>query len=782
MSFANLRQSRRTAAVLVPAIAAWTYLFLVAETATVGRLDEIPLGRAAYSVARTISSKFTDLKSRAKGESEPRNRIVIVAIDEDAIETYGRWPWSRDLMGYLVTRIQNAGAKVVALDAVFPEPDDRIPQGLKELLRKQGLTRLLSSCRDCDLDATFEQAIALNPSKIVLGWGSEFVCQPRFDSSETCEDEAAPVAESFGKFALRNIQVREGWDRRKSPFPTALGPVVNLERFNRRARHSGYFFYEPEPDGIVRKAFLISTLNGKHYPSLALATLQAGMQDELELKIDERGLARGLRLARSGRDIGVSPLGAIAINFRGHAERFPYVSAAALMEQQEPEGGARPDRGLASARVDEVFRDAYVLIGATAVGMRDIRQTPFDMNFPGVEVHATILDNLLSGDWLMPSAGGLGFWIIVLLMTAGMLSYGNLIRRLEALPAILLAVSSFALLIAGDYQLFTRLNQDWNTGFLYLNFVTCTGLVIVAKYMAEEQTKKFVQGAFSKYVSPAVVAEIVRNPEKFQSGGEKRELSILFCDVRGFTSIAERLEAPALASLLKDYLSLMTDVLIEHGATVDKYIGDAIMAFWNAPLEQPDHASRALHAALDMLRTLEGHRWALKRDHGISIEIGIGVNTGIASVGNMGSRTNFSYTAIGDQVNLASRLEGLTKHYGVGAVASRDSLSALGARGKPGVLPEFRVLDRVKVKGKAKAVEIVQLLPATLPAEALERFELGRQRYLGRDWTGAIDAFSRADEILRGDPPSRMFIERCRRLAANPPAPDWDGSWSMDAK
>jgi adenylate cyclase len=782
------RAKSRTAAILAPAVAVWTYLFVVSEVATLGRLDEILLGQTAYSFARQVSAKFSDLKFRARGERKPVNPVVIVAIDEEAISSYGRWPWSRDLMGYLVSRIREAGARVIALDAVFPEPDDRVPQALKEVLQARGLGQLLSSCRECDLDATFETSLRLSRRQVVLGWGSEFLCQPRYASSgeEHCSDAALreqQVPVGFERFAiLEHTSPRASLERR-SPFPAALGPVVNLQRFNQQVDHSGYFFYEPEPDGIVRKAFLISTVQGKHHPALALAAVQAGARDQLALELDSRGLVRSLKFRETGVALGVSPVGALSINFRGGAEKFPYLSAAAIMGESDSE----PVRGLASNEASplSILKDAYVLIGATAVGMRDIRQTPFDMNYPGVEVHATIIDNLLARDWLHPSATGMGFWVLALLMTLGIFLYGEAFRRLEVVPAMALALGVLSLGVWGDYTLFTKLNQDWNTGFFYFELVTCTGLVIVAKYWQEERTKKFVQGAFARYVSPAVVAEIVRNPEKLKAGGVRREISVLFCDIRGFSSLAEKMDAPALSAFLQDYLTIVTDVVIEYGGTVDKYIGDAIMAFWNAPLDQPDHARRAVEAATAMLQALEDHRWRLKRDHGVSVEMGIGVNTGIASVGNMGSHRSFNYTAIGDQVNLASRLEGLTKHYGVGAVASRETLNSLGSQGVLALLPPHRVLDVVKVKGRQAPVEVVELLSRRLSPTGLKLYEHARKHYVARDWEHAAEFFEKADAELQGDGPSRVMQKRCRALAAGELKLDpesWDGSWIMEEK
>jgi adenylate cyclase len=306
----------------------------------------------------------------------------------------------------------------------------------------------------------------------------------------------------------------------------------------------------------------------------------------------------------------------------------------------------------------------------------------------------------------------------------------------------------------------------------------------VIKYVLEEKNKKFIKGAFAKYVSPAIIDSIMKDPSKLTVGGEKKDLTIVFSDIRSFTTFSEKMDAKQLATFLNDYLGKMTDIVFDTGGTLDKYIGDAVMAFWGAPLDQPDHAFNACRAAVLMQKKLAEDRPYYKEKYGIDVNIGIGINTGAVNVGNMGSERIFEYTVIGDHVNLASRLEGLTKEYSAGILTTRHTLDQILSAKKE--LPAHRVLDFVKVKGKKTAVEIIQILDAPIDPKKLEAFEMGRALYQQRRWDDAIQVFTvTAEQLGSGeekDPMSLTMIERCKEFKVNPPEPNWDGSWTMLTK
>ena len=400
-----------------------------------------------------------------------------------------------------------------------------------------------------------------------------------------------------------------------------------------------------------------------------------------------------------------------------------------------------------------------------------------------------ILDNLMSNDFLTRGSGWSDTrWLYVIMVVGGVL-FAFFTQKLEAIPALLLTLFAFASIGLFDVKvLFEQNNVNWNTSFFFIELSSLFIFTMAAKYVIEENNKKFVRGAFAKYVAPAVVDSIMKDPTKLTVGGEKRELTILFSDIRSFTTFSEKMDAKALSSFLNDYLGIMTKIVFANEGTLDKYIGDAIMAFWGAPLDQPKHAKNACMAAFEMMQALAEHKERFRTQYGVEVDIGIGLNSGVVSVGNMGSCDNFAYTVIGDHVNLASRLEGLTKYYGASIVTSRFTFDSVSASG--GTTLPHRVLDFVKVKGKKNAVELIQVLDRKVSDQALRCFEEARQLYQKQKWDEAIALFKKANELTLGsaaklgemDGPCRMYVERCEELKATSPGPDWDGTWEMHSK
>jgi adenylate cyclase len=415
-----------------------------------------------------------------------------------------------------------------------------------------------------------------------------------------------------------------------------------------------------------------------------------------------------------------------------------------------------------------------------------MRAFPFDSNTPGVEGHATILDNLLAGDMLISTTAGPGFFWILILMSVGAILIAYMTERLDSVKALLSFIGAMALLGTIDVHfLFTRNQVNWNTSLLLAQLSAIFVFTISAKYVLEERSRKFIKGAFSKYVSAAVVDAIVKNPDKLSLGGDKKDLSILFSDIRGFTTLSEKMDPKALTGFLNTYLTDMTKIVFNTKGTLDKYIGDAVMAFWGAPIDSEDHASQSCEAAIQMQRKLDLERARFKQEFGINVEVGIGINSGVVSVGNMGSNDNLSYTVIGDDVNLASRLEGLTKYYGVKIVTTRQTIERIEAKSK--TPPPHRTLDFVKVKGKKQAVEIIQVMEKEYPLQSLSLFQEARGFYAIREWDQAIAKFKQSIETMHAalgesDGPSEMYLERCEYFKQNPPPSNWDGSWEMTSK
>lgn len=775
----------------VPVIVVFTFAFYVMNEGEQGKLHQTFMRDSFFPILRSITGSVTNIKFRARGVQTPKNKIVIVGIDSPSIEVYGRWPWHRDATARLIEKSFNLGAKVVGLDMVFSEPDIRITKDIADLLTKKGLQDHIMKF---ETDPVLADTIAKYKDRLVLGWMTETNCQPGYAAiPEECPITDPRALElfppGFEKFAFTHQLSMAGFDFQKTPIISAPTLFSNVEIFTQAARHAGYFSAFPDPDGYIRRISLMMLANGKAYPSLALEMARVAQDEELKVEFDPgTNRIKNMGFAKSGRNIAVSPLGTMEINFRGPAFHYEYISAYDVLKDENTIEVPIMNGRIPASAPDKagIFKDAYVLIGLTALGVFDMRAFPFDSNTPGVEGHATILDNLLSGDELITGAtSGQGNWMIFLLMTLGAIVFAYFTSKLEAVPALILFIASFGIVALLDQKVLFANNINWNTSFFYLEMMTLFFLTVAAKYVSEERNKKFIRGAFTKYVSPAVVDSILKDPTKLSLGGDKKELTILFSDIRSFTTFSERLDAKQLAKFLNEYLGLMTDIVFKHGGTLDKYIGDAVMAFWGAPLDQPAHANNACKAAAEMLQVLAAHKERFMKDYGIEVNVGIGINSGAVNVGNMGSSTNFSYTVIGDHVNLASRLESLTKYYGAGILTSRFTFEMIQ---KAGLQPPIhRTLDLVKVKGKKTAVEMIQIFENPVSEDVLKKFEIARSLYSRQKWDEAKAAFAQASEAMTHDPakldgPCEMYMERCDYFKQNPPGDSWDGSWEMTSK
>ncbi|MFN7685315.1 MAG: CHASE2 domain-containing protein, partial [Oligoflexia bacterium] len=543
---------------------------------------------------------------------------------------------------------------------------------------------------------------------------------------------------------------------------------------------------QPDPDGVVRRAVAVRLVGNSLQKPLAFAMAEAGTGKKFIAQLDTQQKLSELKLGSQGQLLPITPTSALTINFRGPRRSFPYISALDVLKEGNTTAETEINYKLTTVNLSEIFKDAYVLIGLSAVGAFDMRAFPFDSNVPGVEGHANILDNLLSNDFL--SYGKLGrarySMILFALLVIGGILFAFTIERLESIPALALGITTLAGMGWVDLKLLFAKDIHWDFSFLYVQLSAIFITTNAVKYVLEERNKKFIKGAFSKYVSPAIVDSILKDPSKLTVGGERRDLTILFSDIRGFTTFSEKMDPKALASFLNDYLGIMTDVVFDTEGTLDKYIGDAVMAFWGAPLDQPKHAANACRAARVMLQKLAENHERFRTQYGVEVAIGIGINSGLVNVGNMGSERIFEYTVIGDHVNLASRLEGLTKYYGAGIVTTRFTFDLIEKGGEP--LPAHRTLDFVKVKGKKSAVELIQVFERDFDAEGLKLFESARAAYSQQSWDQAIELFRKANQKLSylgtDDGPCMMYIERCEELKTTGVEPNWDGAWKMTSK
>ncbi len=773
-----------------------------------GSLENPDLIRMIYQPLDSFSGWFTDLKFKIRGDQKIENKILIVSIDTDSIEKFGRWPWHRDVFARILEEINKYGPKVIGLDLIAAENEKRLPEGLRRDLSERGLQDLAEKYES---DPVFENALRKIRDELVMGIASLHSCQstqsadaygsscPKLDD----EYEVHFEDHNFMRFTLSDYESPQSFDLEKSPLYISRNPLMNKTEFQNAAAHLGLVDINPDSDGVVRKTVLIKFANEKPLPSFAVEIARHVLKEKLSLKIDEEQKIQSLKFAQSGKDILISPLGRMDINFRGSPSLIPRLSVVDLMDENDrvpvfttSESRAFPCescgpigrvRGRApkgySIEKAELLKDAIVLIGTTDL-QNDLRPIPNHPFAAGVEGHAMIVDNLLSGDAFKPLNSWSYALIILFLLSIGGFLLGVLLDPLPSNAAVLLSVGALGGLAAIDFGYLFPRGVNLNTGFVYLEFFLIAFLVLLNKYVAEEAQKKFIRRAFSRFVSPQVVKTIIDDPKKLSLGGERRELTVMFSDIRGFMPFSTILEPQELHAFLNEYHDTMTRIVIEKG-TLDKYIGDAIMAFWGAPLDDKNHALHACQAALRMAEELRRLNQIFDKKYGRTIGVGIGINSGPCIVGNMGSKDIFSYTAIGDDVNLASRVERLTRVYGVQIVATTATLNAIrNAGAEP---PDYRVLDLVQVMGADEGTEVVQILDREYPPDSLNLYQEARSLYHERKWDKAIELFEETLTTLHSemgivDTACDRMIERCEKFKVEPPPEDWNGIYTMTRK
>jgi adenylate cyclase len=534
--------------------------------------------------------------------------------------------------------------------------------------------------------------------------------------------------------------------------------------FKEVASGLGLVNQDPDEDGTIRRAPLVFEINGEPYPSLQLLAVARFLRRP---QAWDGPIADG-KIPLAGREIPVDGRGNITINYAGgpyesSQSAFPVVSYVDVLRGRVP---------------PETFRAKLVLIGMTGTGYADDYWTPTSVRgkMDGIEIHANAIDTILRGDFIRDASRSTTIGLVFAMAAVAAIALLAL-PMLAAALCSLLALAVYVLAASYYFDEHVVLNLVYPPLALFLTY---TGVVFY-RVIFEQGQARALRGVLGQYLSPSVVAHVTRDPDSLKLGGDQREMTVMFSDLRGFTSFSEKLDPETLVQLLNEYLTIMSDVIFKHDGTIDKYMGDAIMAFWGAPEHQPDHASLACRAALDMVEALEqlNAKWA---DEGRPpLAMGIGINTGVMKVGNMGSNSRFDYTVLGDSVNLASRLEGLNKEYGTTLIVSRSTLDETG-----GVFHD-RFLDLVAVKGKKEPVEVFEILDAErLPGihagPALRAYDEGIELYRERDWLGAAAKFQEALRLSPDDGPAAVYLKRCEELMHDPPPVDWDGVYVMTRK
>ncbi len=722
---------------------------------------------AKFPFLESIELKTYDLRLLSRGKLIPSPHVVIAAIDERSLNVEGRWPWPRSKLARLVDILSRDGARVIAFDVGFFEPDQasglKVLEALGQRLRLLGIDEhLLESLMEeerikLDHDLALASSFKNSNATIVLGYFFHMSPQSGGASISPHEIKKRLALISPSQYPL--VAFKEGQE--DYFFPRARVPQVNIEPLCLAARFSGYFNMFPDSDGSVRRMPMVIACGSALFPPLALEAARHFLSHTQPIiEVDSRGI-KDIRMGE--KFIPTDPQGHLLINYCGPPKTFPHYSVAEILRNNFAPGA---------------FKDKVILVGATAVGIYDMRNTPVSPVFPGVEIHATVIDNILEGRFLKkPGWARIYDLLAIILLASGA---GFMLACTGPLKGGISAAGLAFFHLGLSYFVFVSHGIWLNVLYPLLALSMVYTLVTAHKYFSEQRERSRIKGAFSQYVPSQVVSQMLKHPDKLKLGGEKRDLTVLFSDIRGFTSLSEATSPEIMVSLLNEYLTVMTGIVFKHQGTLDKYMGDAIMAFYGAPISQEDHPERACQTALEMLDALAqlNEKWVMQGKP--ALDVGIGINTGYMMVGNMGSRQRFDYTVVGDAVNLGARLEGANKSYGTNILIGEATYIRIKDR--------FTCLevDLVRVKGKNLPIRIYELLahgpvdPAL--GQSIKMFHEALELYRSRRWDEAGRMFA---NILQNTPRLRVaevYVKRCKYLRQKPPGQHWDGVFIMDAK
>ena len=696
------------------------------------------------------------------------NRIVIVDIDEKSLIEQGRWPWGRDKMATLVNQLFDTyHINTLGFDVVFAEKDES--SGLKNLERMQQQylkddAVFANALKIVKPTLNYDQIFAdsLKNRKVVLG----YYFQTHGDTNHV--GQLPPASFSVKDFTNKDVT------NQSIAFTEASGFGANLPVLQQNALAAGHFNPQPDTDGISRKIAVLIQYGDHYYDSLATAVARVYLQNQtLKAKFatigadeDYAGL-ESFQLA--GKRIPVDIEVATLIPYRGVQGSFRYVSATDVLNNKISLG---------------ILNNKIVLVGTTAPGLMDLRAAPVQSNYPGVEMHANMISGILDNNIKARPAYTQGAEFVLLLVFGLLLAL--FLPILNPVKATLLTITVLAAVLGINFA-------SWQYANLVLpiaSILLMIGLIYLINmsvgFFVESRGKRQLAGLFGQYVPPELVHEMAKNPEIIDVSGEAREMTVLFSDIRGFTQISEGLDPKQLTQMMNEFLTPMTKIIHEHRGTIDKYMGDAIMAFWGAPLKDDNHAQNALSAALQMNAAIKGINEKFAKKGWSPIRMGFGLNTGNMVVGNMGSSFRMAYTVMGDSVNLGSRIEGLTKYYGVDIIVSEFVKAQT-----PNMI--YRELDLVRVKGKDKPVAIFEPLSSAEQAtaktlETLNLYHDAIKNYRNGDWSLAEKQLKALEKTAAANGESALIVlyalykERIAQFKKVPPPANWDGVFNHDSK
>jgi len=743
------RRWRRIAITCIPLVFAWMHAVGVLDIDVLDRLDNI----------------IYDARLRATMPRTLDPRVVIVDIDEKSLSEYG-WPWSRDKFAALVEELfDRQKVALLGFDIVFAEPDES--SGLKQLqlmaqkeLRDQpGFADRIDKLKDSlDFDARFAKTLQGRP--IVLGY--------YFTS-----DRDGRISGVLPEPVMR----KEDLQGRPIGFTSWNGFGASIDKLARAAPVAGYFNSITESDGVVRSLPLVAEYQGRYYESIALALFRvlAGMPQVLPGFPQEASLSRhykGLEsvVLKQGDKLLSIPVDervAALVPFRGEGGvkggSYRYVSAADVLSKRLPAGS---------------LDGTIILVGTTAPGLFDLRVTPVGQTYPGVETHANVLSGLLDGNISVKPDYAVGYEVVMLALAGLILAFA--LPLLSAMRAILLSLVVVIAIVAMNFWLYIGYGLVLPVASAIVMALTAFALNMSYGYFVESRSKRELAHLFGTYVPPELVDEMVKDPDSYSMAATNKDLTVMFCDMRGFTKMSERMEPIQLQALLNEVFSRLTELIRAHRGTIDKYMGDCVMAFWGAPVDMRGHAGLSVQTAMEMSAAVHQLNAEHRKRNIPEIGIGIGLNTGNMCVGDMGSDIRRSYTVIGDAVNLGSRLEGLSKTYGVDIVASETTRAQSD---------EFawQELDKVRVKGKEQAVAIFWPMARADQLGEQQAAELASWNrllaaYRAQDWSACDEHIA---NLQRANPTKylyQLYAERVASMRLLPHDPDWDGATNFETK
>ncbi len=666
------------------------------------------------------------------GREPASEKTIMILLDQNSLDWAQAvlgvgWPWPREIYSSIADFCGRQGARALGFDVLFSEPS---AYGVQD-------------------DQRFASALA------VFGKSAASVSLSHFYGKDQSWPKAAPMPnfKTTGLTELKKIALAGGFI-----FPHAGFPIPEIARSASVLCNASI---PPDPDSIYRRIPFISLFDDQVLPGLGLGMLLAAAPD-IGIRA-EKG-----RVIIGDTRIPVDKQGRAVLRYQGRAAELKSFSAASVIQSE-----LRLRRGESPTIKDpDAFRDKYVFFGFSAPGLFDNHPAPHDSNFPGVAIHMTWLDNFLEKQFMKKTSFAFDFAFILLLC---LLAAATIFLFPEPGPGVGIGIAFLSIPILTGMAAYP--GGIWTPIVLpQLSLALTLAGGFIINYATEGRKKRFIKAAFKQYLSPHVIEQLIQNPEKLRLGGERRELSIMFSDIQGFTSISEKLDPEALTNFLNEYLSIMTDIIQSEGGTIDKYEGDAVIAFWNAPIAFEDHAARSVGAALTCRQRLSEMKTRFRQQTGSDIFTRIGINTGFAVVGNMGSKTRFDFTMIGDAVNLAARLESANKIFGTSLMVSEST------RRQAGDVFAFRNLGKIRVKGRKEPVTVYEPFFHHDYENSLARLEIfasGRLAFCRGDFADCLRILS---PIRDSDPAADAYAGRAEKINDRPLPEAWEGVWEMTEK